>query len=214
MIAAVHIALAVLAVPQQGAANLRHGNADLVGAARQQTAFHQRQPAPAFESPVKGDGGLAAGHRLVEEPNLLFGLVFQQEALNFSLRLLGPAHGDAKVGLFQLVGPDLLVDDPQGLRVLGGDDDTAGVPVDPVAQRRGKGIFPLGIPFPFLVKICLNVIDEGVDLFRLVSVDGHTGTLVHQQQIFVLVDNIQLWLEHREKEIFLIGLVKELIIDV
>ena len=60
----------------------------------------------------------------------------------------------------------------------------------------------------------LYIIDEGVDLFRLVSVDGHTGTLVHQQQIFVLVDNIQLWLEHREKEIFLIGLVKELIIDV
>ena len=58
------------------------------------------------------------------------------------------------------------------------------------------------------------MIDEGVDLFRIVSVDGHTGTLVHQQQIFVLVDNIQLWLEHREKEIFLIGLVKELIIDV
>ena len=47
------------------------------------------------------DGGLAAGHRLVEEPNLLFGLVFQQKALNFSLRLLGPSHGDAKVGLFQ-----------------------------------------------------------------------------------------------------------------
>ena len=61
MIAAVHIALAVLAVPQQRAADLRHGNADLVGAARQQTAFHQRQPAPAFECPVKGDGGLAAG---------------------------------------------------------------------------------------------------------------------------------------------------------
>ena len=38
--------------------------------------------------------------------------------------------------------------------------------------------------------------------------------LVHQQQVFVLVDDIQLGLEHREKEIFLIGLVKELVIDV
>ena len=111
------------------------------------------------------------------------------------------------------MSPDLLIYDPQGL-AFWRYDNAAGVPVDPVAQRRGKGIFPLGIPFPFLVKICLNVIDEGVDLFRLVSVDGHTGTLVHQQQIFfVLVDNIQLGLEHREKEIFLIGLVKELIID-
>ena len=42
----------------------------------------------------------------------------------------------------------------------------------------------------------------------------HAGALVHQQEVFVLVDDVQLGLEHREKEIFLIGLVKELIVDV
>ena len=54
MVAAVHIALAVLAVPQQRAADLRHGDADLVGAARQQTAFHQRQLRPGFRESGKG----------------------------------------------------------------------------------------------------------------------------------------------------------------
>ena len=58
------------------------------------------------------------------------------------------------------------------------------------------------------------MVDKGVDLLRLVSVDGQAGALVHQQQVIVLVDDIQLGLEHREKEIVLIGLVKELVIDV
>ena len=58
------------------------------------------------------------------------------------------------------------------------------------------------------------MVDEGVDLLRLVGVDHQAGALVHQQQVLILVDDVQLGLEHRQKEIFLIGLVKELIIDI
>ena len=130
VIAAVHVPLAVLAVPQQGAADLRHRDADLVGAACQQAAFHQGEAVPAFQGLIKGDGSLAAGHRLMEETDLFFCFVLQQKALNFPLRPLGTAHSDAEIGLFQLVGPDLLVDDPQGLGVFGSDDDAAGVAVD------------------------------------------------------------------------------------
>ena len=38
----VHVAPAVLAVPQQGSADFRHGDTDLMGPAGQQAAFHQR----------------------------------------------------------------------------------------------------------------------------------------------------------------------------
>ena len=58
------------------------------------------------------------------------------------------------------------------------------------------------------------MVNEGVDLLRFIRVDGHTGPLIRQQQIFVLVDNIQLRLEYGEKQIFLIGLVKKLVINV
>ena len=55
---------------------------------------------------------------------------------------------------------DLLIYDPQGLRVLGGNDNAAGVPVDPVAQGGRKGVLPFGIPLFFLVQVGLNVVDE------------------------------------------------------
>lgn len=142
MIAAVHVAPAVLAVSQQGAADLRHGDADLMGAACQQTALHQRQPAPAFQRPVKRDGGFSAGNRLMEKADFLFLFVLQQKALNPPLRPLGTAHGDAEIELFQLMSPDLLIDDPQRLGVFGGNNNAAGVAVNTVAQSRGKGVFP------------------------------------------------------------------------
>ena len=109
---------------------------------------------------------------------------------------------------------DLLIYDPQGLRVLGGNDNAAGVPVDPVAQGGRKGVLPFGIPLFFLVQVGLNVVDEGVDLLRLIGVDHQTRPLVHQQQILVFVHDVQLGTEHGEKDVFLRGLVKELVVDI
>ena len=84
-----------------------------------------------------------------------------------------------------------------------GDDDAAGVAVDAVAQRRRKGIFPLGVPLPFLIQICLNVVDEGIHLLRLVGVDHHSLRLVRQQQVLILVHHRQPVLKQRQKQIFL-----------
>ena len=58
------------------------------------------------------------------------------------------------------------------------------------------------------------MVDEGVDFLRLVGVNHQAGALVRQQQIFILVYNVQLGLEESEKEIFPVGLVKELVIDI
>ena len=58
------------------------------------------------------------------------------------------------------------------------------------------------------------MVDEGVDLLRLVGVDHQTGALVQQHQILVLVDDIQAGAEQGEEQIILPGLVEELVVDV
>ena len=51
-VAAVHIATAVLSVPQQRAADLRQGDPNLVGSACQQPALHETQPVPALQGAI------------------------------------------------------------------------------------------------------------------------------------------------------------------
>ena len=103
MIAPVHLAPAVLSVPQQGAAQLRHGYADLMGPSGEESAFHQGQAAAGLQGLIKSDSGLAAGDGPAIEKDLLFCLVLQQKALDAALRHLGTAHRDAQIALFQLV---------------------------------------------------------------------------------------------------------------
>lgn len=155
------------------------------------------------------------GDRSVIKGNLLSALVLEQKPLHFSICRAGAAQSDAEIGFFHLVIPDLLVENPQRLGVFGGDDDAPpGIAVDAVAKRRGKRVFPFGIPLPFLVKICLDMIDEGVDLFLFIGVDHQALALVYQQQVFILIYDVQLRGKQREEHVFLRGLVKKLIIDI
>ena len=57
------------------------------------------------------------------------------------------------------------------------------------------------------------MVDQRVDSLRLVGMDHQSWPLVRQEKVFVLVNNIQVWLKNGEEEIFLFGLVKELIFD-
>lgn len=54
-------AVTVLAVSQQGTAQVGHGGPDLVGAARQQLDLQQGQLPPGLQGPVAGDGGFPPG---------------------------------------------------------------------------------------------------------------------------------------------------------
>ena len=58
------------------------------------------------------------------------------------------------------------------------------------------------------------MVDEGVDLFRFVCVDHQAGPLVHQQQILIFIDDIQLGGKEGEEHVFLRGLVKKLVVDI
>ena len=98
--------------------------------------------------------------------------------------------------------PDLLVHHPQGLGVLGGDDDAAGVPVDAVAQGGGEGILLPGVPLLFLIEVGLDVGEQGVDPLVLVRMDHQSRAFVHQQKVLVLVDDVQLGLEDRTERRF------------
>lgn len=60
VIAPIGLAPAVLSVSQQRAADLRHGYPDLMGAARQKTAFHQGEGTAGLQRLIKRDGGFAA----------------------------------------------------------------------------------------------------------------------------------------------------------
>ena len=58
------------------------------------------------------------------------------------------------------------------------------------------------------------MVDECIDFFRFIGMHHKAGTLIEQQDVLVLVDNVQAWLEQRKEHIFLAGLVKKLVIDV
>ena len=93
----------------------------------------------------------------------------------------------AQVVFLQLPVLDLLIHDPQPLGGLGRNDDPTGVPVDAVAQGGGERVFPVGGPLLFLVQVGLDVGEQGVHPLALVGVDHHTGALVHQQDVLVLI---------------------------
>jgi hypothetical protein len=58
------------------------------------------------------------------------------------------------------------------------------------------------------------VVDEGVDLLRLIGVDHHAGPLVRQKEVLVLIEDLQFGLEEGKEEIVLPGLVEKFVVDV
>ena len=76
-------------------------------------------------------------------------------------------------------------------------------------------MLPPGVPFPLLVQVGLDVVDEGAAVLRpVVGVYRETGPFVHQEDLVVLVDNGELRGSHGEVGIVLPWLVKEFVIDI
>ena len=72
-----------------------------------------------------------------------------------------------------------------------------------------------GPPFPLLVQVGLDLIDEGPAVLRtVVGVNRQPRALVHQKNVFILVDDIQLGGSHRQVGIVLPGGIEELVVDV
>ena len=95
-----------------------------------------------------------------------------------------------------------------------GDDDAAGIAIDPVAEGGSERIFRFRVPLLLLIQVRLDLGDQSIDILMLVRMAEQAGAFVAQEQVFILVDDIQLGLENRQESIVLPGLVKELIVDV
>ena len=122
---------------------------------------------------------------------------------------------DAQIPLVDLPVFDLLVQNAQRLGGFRRDDDAAGVSVDAIAKRGRERIFLPRPPFAFGVQIGLNVVDERLTVFRaVVGMDGLPGLFVDEQNVFVLIDNIELRYVNRELGVFLLGGVKKLVVDI
>ena len=122
---------------------------------------------------------------------------------------------DAEIPLVQLPVPDFLIENAQSLGGLGGDDNAAGVPVDAVAQGGRKTVFLPGTPLPLGVEVRLDVVNEGLAVFSaVVGVDRLTGLFVHQQNVLVLIDNVQLGGGNGQIGIFRFRGFKKLVVDI
>ena len=72
-----------------------------------------------------------------------------------------------------------------------------------------------GAPVALGVEVRLNVVDEGFSVLGpVVGVDGHAGPLVHQQDVLILVDDLQL--RGRDGQVGVVGpgAVEELVINI
>ena len=87
----------------------------------------------------------------MEKADLFFFFVLQKKAFDFSFCAFGASHCDTEVGFFKLMVSDFFVDNAKCFRIFCGDDDSAGIAVNAVAQGRGKSVLPLGFPFFLLV---------------------------------------------------------------
>ena len=209
------IQLAVLAVAQEGVACVSKLGTDLVSTAGNQLAFHKGKSLFRGQHPVIGLAAFGAGLGGIGNKHPVLLGILKKITLQAALGRLGGTFHNGKIALIHFPVFDLLIHDPQGLRRFGGDDDTTGVTVDAVAQGGGKGIFLPGTPFPFLIQIRLDMIDKRPSILRtIVGMNRQPRTLIHQQDVFILVDNVQLGSRHRQVSIVLPGLIEELIINI
>ena len=59
------------------------------------------------------------------------------------------------------------------------------------------------------------MVDQGAAVLRaVVGMHRKAGALVHKQNVFVLVDDVQIGIRHGEVGVVLPGLVKKLVVDI
>ena len=107
-------------------------------------------------------------------------------------RLLRLAVDGTEIEFSDLVVLDLFVHHAKRFGVLCRDHDATRVSVDSVAERRGKGLLLLGIVLTLLIQIRLDVHDQGVLFCTVILMHEHTGALVAQNDIVVLIDDVKL----------------------
>ena len=119
----------------------------------------------------------------------------------------------AEIGLVHLSVLDFLIENAQAFRVFGGDDNAAGVAVDAVGKGGRKGIFLFRFVFALFKQIPFDPRDERIGVFAVVRVAQQPDFFVEQQNIFVFIQNIQLF-RRAHKVIFFFDRFKKFVVDI
>lgn len=90
----------------------------------------------------------------------------------------------------------------------------AGVAVNAVAQGRGKGVFPTGIPFLFLIKVCFDMVDQRISAAAFICVHHLAGAFVDQQNMFIFINHVQKRGSNGQESVFTVRFFKEFVVDV
>ena len=188
--------------------------ADLVRPARQQLDFRKTVLPVGIENFVLGADFLGAVRRAAEYRHLVLTLVFRDVARQDAAVLLRLAVHQTEVVFFQLAGFHFEVEDPQAFGVFRGDDDAARVAVDAVDKGRRKSLLRFGVIFALVIEVVLHPRDERIKVIALVGMDDHPGLFVEQQNIFVLIDDLELRRRLEELVVLFLALLKELVFDI
>ena len=88
---------------------------------------------------------------------------------------------------------DGLVHKLKGLVILGTDDDTRRVPVQPVADGRCKGLLHPGDVIPIVYEIAHQCINNIVLEVLPGSMGKQTCRLVYEHDVIILIDYVQVY---------------------
>ncbi len=188
---------------------------NLVGAPGNEFALYQRQPAPIGQHTIIRPAGFAAGLGCIGDKHTVFLCVLEQVPFQTS-RLFGKGTlHNGKVPFVNFPVANLLVEDSQRFRIFCCNDNAAGVSVNSVAQCRGEGMLFPGMPFPLLIQVRLNLVNQCSSVFRtVVGMYGQPRPLVYQKNIVILIDDVQSGGGNRQIGVVLSGGFKELIVNV
>ena len=120
---------------------------------------------------------------------------------------------NAQVELLQLARLDFFIEDAQSGGIFRSDDDTGGIAVNPVTQRRCEAVFLRRIINAAVVKMVLYTIDERIAALMLVLMNNQTGGLIDKQDIFIFINNIDCGWRAQEGE-GAVAAVKKRIVEI
>ena len=190
-VGAVVLFAAVFPVAKQRTSGMAELRADLVRAPGDKAALHKRETPVGCDRFILRHGGLRPGAGRIVDIDLVILRVLEEIPLEPSGGGARCADDGGEIDLLDLAVFDLFIHDAQRLGVFRRDHDAAGIAVDAIAERGRKAVLPRRVPLALCAEIRLDIGDERIPapLPRAVAEDARL--FVHEQDVFVLIDDIE-----------------------
>ena len=182
--ALVHLVVAVLDVAQYRMSQIRQMRTDLMGAARDQPDAAERKRPCLPDDRHLGDDLLVALALPGVDAHLVGFLAVLQPGHKAALRRR--TYRDGQILLLHHVIADDGIQVTQRGVAFGGQHQPLGAAVQPVAQRRGKSLFCMGIILAFGLQIGRKGVHQ-IGVAGAVTVAEQVRGLVEHRKIFILI---------------------------